>query len=156
MDKNKLTTSIFIVIVFFLGLNFFIKINEQFDGATLSGSIGGITFHNNEKFSKEDKESLTKICFAKQKNRIDINSETAKNLGRPTNTMKLSIDNKIESISTKSFDYNLWFGNNKGYIKNENDNKIYELSNEENEFFINAYLKFHSTEEVKNMISKEF
>ncbi|CEI72491.1 MULTISPECIES: hypothetical protein [Romboutsia] len=155
--KNKIILILgLIIIIMFIVIKVFVKSNEEFGGAVISGSIGALNLDKNENISKEDEEYIIRVCFTKRKNGIDINSENARKLGKPTNTMSLFLYNKIEGVSSRVHRYNLWIGNKIGYIQNIKDNKVYILSSDENKFFIDQYLKFHSIEEVKSMISNEF
>ena len=160
LKKNKLTLGVVVVLITVIGVKLFIKSNEEFDGASISGSINGrgygLTIGDNENFSKEDEEILKKICLSRRNGGIDINSNEVSTLGSPTNTMMMSMIYNTDLISTKVNDYNLWIGNKIGYIQNKNDDKIYKLSSEENKFFVNCFLKYHSEEEVKDMISNKF
>lgn len=160
LKKNKLTLGVVVVLITVIGVKLFIKSNEEFDGASISGSINGrgygLTIGDNENFSKEDEEILKKICLSRRNGGIDINSNEVSILGSPTNTMMMSMIYNTDLISTKVNDYNLWIGNKIGYIQNKNDDKIYKLSSEENKFFVNCFLKYHSEEEVKDMISNKF
>ncbi|WGX74452.1 hypothetical protein QJS64_09445 [Paraclostridium bifermentans] len=96
------------------------------------------------------------LCLSKRKNGVDVTSQKAKILGTPTNTIGLHISNKLEFVSSKAYYYYIWLGSNKGYIQNKEETKIYSLSNEEYKFLIDCYLKYHSYDEIKTMISKEY
>lgn len=143
-----------IIVIIFAKL--FIKSNERFDGAIISGSIGGIILDTTEGFSKSDEEYILNMCLTKRKDGIDTTSEESKSLGKPTNTIGLRIYNELDSISSKSYDYYIWLGKNKSYIQNQDENEIYTLSSDEKKFLIDCYLKYHSYEEVKTMISKKY
>ena len=161
LKKNKIIWGVAVVVLItVIGVKLFIKSNEEFDGASISGTINGkgfgLTLGDNEDFSKEDEEILKKICLSIRKDGIDVNSNKASTLGSSTNNIMMSMIYNIDLISTKVNNYNLWIGNKMGYIQNKNDDKIYKLSNDENKFFVNCFLKYYSKEEVKEMISNKF
>lgn len=158
--KKKLIIATSLVGIYFVGVNLFTKLNEEFDGAVISGSVAGNAFGlsigDNKDFSQEDEETLRNICLKRRKGGININSNEAYEVGKPTNDMMMSLFYNTDLISTKVNNYNLWIGNKMGYIQNKNDDKIYTLSGEENKFFIDCFLKYHSEDEVKGIISNEF
>ena len=137
MSKNKWIIGIGLVIIIALvGVKGFIKHHEKFDGAWIEGKINGnvfsITIENNEKFS-----------------------ELAIKLGNPTNNMMMSLFYDTDLISTKVYKYNLWIGNNTGYIQNKKDDKIYKLNSNENKFFIDCFLKYYNEEDIRKIISNK-
>ena len=160
-NKNKWIIGICLVIfIALVGVKVFIKQHEKFDGAWIEGKINGkvfsITIENNEKFSQSDYENLKSICLSKKKDSIDTSSEEASKLGNPTNNMMMSLFYETDLISTKVNNYNLWIGNNIGYIQNKKDNKIYKLSSSENKFFINCFSKYYNKEDIRKIISNKF
>ena len=161
MNKNKWIIGIGLAILIALvGVKVFIKQHEKFDGAWIEGKINGkifsIIIENNEKFSELDYENLKSICLSKRKDGIDTSSEEASKLGNPTNNMMMSLFYNIDLISTKVNKYNLWIGNNTGYIQNKKDNKIYKLSSNENKFFIDCFSKYYNEEDIRKIISNKF
>ena len=54
------------------------------------------------------------------------------------------------------YKYNLWIGNNTGYIQNKKDDKIYKLNSNENKFFIDCFLKYYNEEDIRKIISNKF
>ena len=154
MSKNKWIIGIGLVIIIALvGVKGFIKHHEKFDGAWIEGKINGnvfsITIENNEKFSELDYANLKSICLSNRKDGIDISSEEAIKLGNPTNNMMMSLFYDTDLISTKVYKYNLWIGNNTGYIQNKKDDKIYKLNSNENKFFIDCFLKYYNEEDIR-------
>ena len=160
MSKNKWIIGIGLVIIIALvGVKGFIKHHEKFDGAWIEGKINGnvfsITIENNEKFSELDYANLKSICLSNRKDGIDISSEEAIKLGNPTNNMMMSLFYDTDLISTKVYKYNLWIGNNTGYIQNKKDDKIYKLNSNENKFFIDCFFKYYNEEDIRKIISNK-
>ncbi len=155
MLKHKKALGIgLILIIIMIGINLFIKSNEEI-GASISGSIGGISI-DNDKFSNEEKKILSDICLSKRIGGINIKSEDAALLGNPTNDLVLNISYKNGVLSSKTYNYNLWIGSKIGYIQDTVNSKIYKLSSDENKFFIDSYLKYHTKDKVENIISKQY
>lgn len=156
MIKHKKILGIgLLAIIIFISANSFIKYNEEIE-ASISGSIGGINIGANTKFSKKEQAFLKNICLSKRKNGINISSEDARALGKPTNDIIISISSTTGLLSTKTYNYNLWIGAKTGYIQNNKESKIYRLNSDENKFFLDSYLKFHTKDEVESMIFKEY
>ena len=70
--------------------------------------------------------------------------------------MMMSLFYDTDLISTKVYKYNLWIGNNTGYIQNKKDDKIYKLNSNENKFFIDCFLKYYNEEDIRKIISNKF
>ena len=68
----------------------------------------------------------------------------------------MSLFYDTDLISTKVYKYNLWIGNNTGYIQNKKDDKIYKLNSNENKFFIDCFLKYYNEEGIRKIISNKF
>ena len=69
--------------------------------------------------------------------------------------MMMSLFYDTDLISTKVYKYNLWIGNNTGYIQNKKDDKIYKLNSNENKFFIDCFLKYYNEEDIRKIISNK-
>lgn len=156
MKKNRIIGVFLVAIIIIISAKLFIKYNERFGGAVISGSIGGFNLNTTEGFSKYDEEYILNMCLSKRKGGIEVNSQKANSLGKPTNMIGLHIYNKLDFVSSRGYDYYVWLGEDKGYIRNVEENEIYTLSSDEKKFLIDCYLKYHSYEEVETMISKEY
>lgn len=156
MNKKRIITVFLVVIIALVSVKLFIKSNERYGGAVISGSIGGFNLDTTEGFSKDDESYIMNMCLSKRKNGVDVTSQKAKALGNPTNTIGLYLYNKLAIGSSQVYDYYVWLGINNGYIQNQEETKIYSLSDEEYKFLIDCYLKYHSYDEIKTMISKGY